>query len=141
MVAQGQLQLIGPDILDLEEHRRTRPSSMSLRDVARWARSRLPAISRVTGVPQRSELFVMLQAVKLSEEVGELQAEVLGALKLQRSNKEQPYDASSLAAELADVILTTAVLSAVMDVDLSSAVSAKMDSVEAKMASAASRSR
>ena len=139
LVASNQLQLLGPEVTELAERRQAKAAPLSLVELGRWAKARLPAITRVTGVPHNSEMFVLLQAVKLSEEVGELQAEVLGRLKMQRANKMQEFDQSSLAAEVADVVMTAAVLSAALSVDLPSAIQEKMAAVERKMADATAR--
>lgn len=139
VVAPDQLLLLGPEVSDLEVRRRARTSQLTMQELARWARARLPAISRVTGVSRHSETFVLLQAVKMSEEVGELQAEVLGKLKMQRANKSREFDNASLAAEIADVMMTVAVLSVALDIDLPQAMREKMDAVERKLGEASTR--
>jgi NTP pyrophosphatase (non-canonical NTP hydrolase) len=144
MVAPDQPQILGlevPDpsptvvdgISDLSLHRR-RPSALNVRQLSRWADRQIGAIARITGLGRHSEVFLLSQAVKLSEEVGELQAEILGHLKMQRSDKAHHFNTENLAGELADVIMSVAVLSQVLDIDLNQAVQAKMAVVENRMA-------
>nr|WP_241737169.1 MazG-like family protein [Dietzia sp. CQ4] len=78
-------------------------------------------------------MFVLAQAVKLTEELGELHAEILGRLQLQRSSKHRRFNEESLRDELADVILSTAILSQAMGIDLDAAIRNKMNAVDSRM--------
>lgn len=69
VAAPTQLQLLGPEVSDLGPRREARKTPLTLLELSPWARARLPATSRVTGVPRQSEFSILLQAVKLREEV------------------------------------------------------------------------
>jgi NTP pyrophosphatase (non-canonical NTP hydrolase) len=68
----------------------------------------------------------------LIEPDGELHAEVLGALKYHRADKAGRYGAETLGGELADVMVCLALLAQILDVDLTQAVTAKIDHLEAR---------
>jgi NTP pyrophosphatase (non-canonical NTP hydrolase) len=112
----------------------TRRASLSLRELSTWSRRQVARIARATHTDQSSELMVYAQAAKLVEEVGELHAEILGRSKRQRQGKDQIFDQGSLEAELADVVLATAVLAEVLRVNLAEAISSKMEIIEARIA-------
>jgi len=77
--------------------------------------------------------FALAQTVKLGEEVGELHAEVLGALKYHRSDKAGKYRADTLGGGLADVMFCLALLAQILNVDLAQAVSAKIDHLSCEL--------
>jgi NTP pyrophosphatase (non-canonical NTP hydrolase) len=139
MVAPEQPQLLGLDVPELSARRRT-PSALSVRQLTRWAERQVGAIARITGVGRYSEVFLLSQAVKLGEEVGELHAEILGHLRMQRSDKTRQFDTDTLAGELADVIMSAAVLSQVLGIDLTQAVQTKMATIEHRMTTLSTRS-
>jgi hypothetical protein len=64
---------------------------MSLRELARWAEGQARRLASDFGLDPSAErdnaYFALVQTVKLGEEVGELHAEVLGALQHQRKEK------------------------------------------------------
>lgn len=72
------------------------------------------------------EKRILARSVKLSEEVGELAAEVLSTLALQRKEKIAERDASKLQDELADVLITTLLLARVMGIDVTTALQHKI---------------
>ncbi|WP_078294452.1 MazG nucleotide pyrophosphohydrolase domain-containing protein [Mycobacterium sp. D16R24] len=141
MEATEQPQLLGLDVPELASRRRQQnsltvrqPNTLTVRQLATWASRQLANISRITGVSRHSEIFTLSQAVKLSEEVGELHAEILGHLKMQRTDKNQNFNTESLAGELADVIMSAAVLSQALGIDLTDALHTKMATVDTRMA-------
>ena len=87
----------------------TPPPDMSLRDLAQFAEGQARRLAAnfgfypTTGSGHVS--FALAQTVKLGEEVGELQAEVLGALEYQRREKAGRYSRDTLGGELADVMV------------------------------------
>jgi NTP pyrophosphatase (non-canonical NTP hydrolase) len=83
------------------------------------------------GVTGSHPAFVLAQAAKLAEEVGELQAEVLGQAGYQRQSKAG-FTTDTLAGELADVMVCVAILASSHDVDLGKAVAAKIEKLEAR---------
>ncbi|SKI12457.1 MazG nucleotide pyrophosphohydrolase domain-containing protein [Mycobacteroides abscessus] len=133
MEAIEQPQLLGLEVPELALRRRA-PDKLTVRQLATWAAHQIGNIARITGVNRRSEVFVLSQAVKLSEEVGELHAEILGHLKMQRTDKAQNFDTDSLASEFADVIMSAAVLSQSLGIDLTRALQTKMATVDERMA-------
>ena len=76
---------------------------------------------------------VFVHAIKLSEEVGELSAEILQSHGLQR-DKGKPKDKDALALEMADVLLTLLVLAENSDIDINKAVKQKVDILNARFA-------
>jgi NTP pyrophosphatase (non-canonical NTP hydrolase) len=78
-----------------------------------------------------SPAFVLAQAAKLAEEVGEVQAEVLGQAGYQRKSKAG-FTTDTMADELADVMVCVAILASSHDVDLGKAVAAKIERLEAR---------
>ncbi len=106
---------------------------LTVRDLNGWAkmqsgRLRLALGSDAGGHPA----FVLAQAVKLAEEVGELQAEVLGQAGYQRATKDQRFTAESLSCELADVMICVAILASSHDIDLGKALASKIEKIDAR---------
>jgi NTP pyrophosphatase (non-canonical NTP hydrolase) len=114
----------------------TPPADMSLRDLAQFAEGQARRLAANFGLdptgPGRDFCFALAQAVKLGEEVGELQAEVLGALELQRREKAGRYSRETLGGELADVMVCVALLADTFGVDLARAVASKIEQLEAR---------
>jgi NTP pyrophosphatase (non-canonical NTP hydrolase) len=115
----------------------TPPSpDMSLRDLAQFAEGqarRLAANFRFDPTTRDGHVsFALAQTVKLGEEVGELQAEVLGALEYQRKEKAGRYSRDTLGGELADVMVCVALLADTFGVDLAQAVGSKLEQLEAR---------
>lgn len=109
---------------------------ISLRDLAQWAEGEGRRLATSFGFESGSDSdhgsFVLAQAVKLGEEVGELHAEVLGALGYQRKEKVAQYSSDTLGGELADVVVCVALLAQILDVDLARAVSSKIEHLDAR---------
>ncbi|MEO7196008.1 MAG: MazG nucleotide pyrophosphohydrolase domain-containing protein [Pseudonocardiaceae bacterium] len=106
---------------------------MTVRDLNDWAtmqteRLRLALDNDTSSQPA----FVLAQAVKLAEEVGELQAEVLGHAGYQRASKDQRFTTESLSGELADVMICVAILASSHDIDLSKALASKIEKIDAR---------
>jgi NTP pyrophosphatase (non-canonical NTP hydrolase) len=99
---------------------------MSLRELSHWAEGQAKRLAANFGLDSAAEsdnaYFALAQKVKLGEEVGELHAEVLGALKYHRADKEGQYGSDTLGGELADVMVCLALLAQILDVDLAQAV-------------------
>ncbi|CAM4014895.1 hypothetical protein KIPE111705_36305 [Kibdelosporangium persicum] len=72
-------------------------------------------------------MFALAQTAKLGEEVGELHAEVLGAIRYCRADKVSRYTDETLAGELADVMVCTMLLAQIFDVDVAHAIKSKID--------------
>ncbi len=72
---------------------------------------------------------VLPYAVKLSEEVGELCAEILSSQGYQRQHKLDTYDKEHLAGEIADVIIVACIIARVTGVSVEDALARKMDVV------------
>lgn len=110
------------------------PPDMSLRDLSQWAQEQAKRLAVNFGLdaPGDNAYFALAQTVKLGEEVGELHAEVLGALRYHRPDKVGQYGADTLAGELADVMVCVALLSQILHVDLAKAVTEKVGHLEAR---------
>jgi len=110
---------------------------LSVRDLCAWATGQAERLRR--GLPQEAggyPAFVLAQAAKLAEEVGELQAQVLGHAGYQRRDKGE-FTTEGMAGELADVLICTAILAASHDVDLGRALAEKIERIEARPAGGA----
>ena len=105
---------------------------LSVRSLGEWAVTQAERLRRE--LPEHAAghpTFVLAQAAKLAEEVGELQAEVLGQAGYQRRGKGD-FTAETMAGELADVLICTAILAASHGVDLGQAVAEKIEKIEAR---------
>lgn len=80
----------------------------------------------------RQEKDILVQTVKLNEEVGELCNDILGILKLQRKAKQRKFDRRNIYEEFADVIISTITLAQTTGVDLERALKDKLDKIETK---------
>jgi hypothetical protein len=82
---------------------------LTLRDLAQRAEDEARRLAANFGLDLAVDgdhaYFALAQTVKLGEEVGELHAEVLGALEYQRRDKAGRYSSETLGAELADVMV------------------------------------
>lgn len=76
------------------------------------------------------ERNILVETVKLNEEVGELCNDILGILKLQRRAKQKVFDKRNVYEEFADVLITTIVLAQTTGVDLERALNDKLDKIE-----------
>jgi NTP pyrophosphatase (non-canonical NTP hydrolase) len=73
---------------------------------------------------------ILARNVKISEEVGELSAEVLKYLSLQMRKKMDSYNPKILSEEFADVILTTMLLAKSMNVDIMNSLKKKISKIQ-----------
>jgi NTP pyrophosphatase (non-canonical NTP hydrolase) len=109
---------------------------MSLHDLAQFAEGQAGRLAAKFGFDPNDRgghvSFALAQTVKLGEEVGELHAEVLGALEYQRSEKAGRYTRDTLGGELADVMVCVALLAGTFGVDLAQAVASKIEQLEAR---------
>ena len=80
----------------------------------------------------REEKDILVQTVKLNEEVGELCNDILGILKLQRKAKQRKFDKRNIYEEFADVIISTITLAQTTGVDLERALRDKLEKIETK---------
>ena len=107
----------------------TPAADLSLRDLAQFAEGLARRLAANFGFDPTTRgghaSFALAQTVKLGEEVGELHAEVLGALEFQRRDKAGRYSRDSLGGELADVMVCVALLADTFGVDLARAVGAR----------------
>ncbi|MGB6161195.1 MAG: MazG nucleotide pyrophosphohydrolase domain-containing protein [Pseudonocardiaceae bacterium] len=105
---------------------------LTVRDLNDWAKMQLGRLRLALGSDKSSQpAFVLAQAAKLAEEVGELQAEVLGRAGYQRATKDQCFTAESMSGELADVMICVATLASSYDIDLGKALASKIKKVDA----------
>jgi NTP pyrophosphatase (non-canonical NTP hydrolase) len=109
---------------------------LSLRDLAQFAEGEARRLAANFGSDPTGRgghvSLALAHAVKLGEEVGELQAEVLGALDYQRREKAGRYSRDTLGGELADVMVCVALLADTFGVDLAQAVGRKIEQLEAR---------
>ncbi|MGH3869632.1 MAG: hypothetical protein ACRDQ4_26725 [Pseudonocardiaceae bacterium] len=105
---------------------------LTVRDLNDWAKMQLGRLRLALGSERSSQpAFVLAQAAKLAEEVGELQAEVLGRAGYQRATKDQCFTAESMSCELADVMICVATLASSHDIDLGKALASKIKTIDA----------
>ena len=106
---------------------------LTLHDLHEWAGMQAERLRQGLDANAASyPAFVLSQAAKLAEEVGELQAEVLGHAGYQRGSKGVDFTVDTMAGELADVLICTAILANSHGVDLGKAVAAKIEKIEAR---------
>ena len=114
------------------------PDDLGLRELTRWAEDQARHIAEKFSLGPSADgdnaFFALAQAVKLGEEVGELHAEVLGALRCQRTDKPSDYNPDTLAGELADVTVCLAILARTLNVDLVKAVKDKIEDLNRRRA-------
>jgi NTP pyrophosphatase (non-canonical NTP hydrolase) len=107
-------------------------NDLSVRELGEWAAIQAERLRRdLSAEAAGHPTFVLAQAAKLAEEVGELQAEVLGHAGYQRRAKGA-FTTETMADELADVLICTAILAASHGVDLGRAVTEKIRRIEAR---------
>lgn len=101
---------------------------LTIRDLNDWAKMQSGRLRLALGNDAGSHpAFVLTQAVKLAEEVCELQAEVLGHAGYQRATKGQCFTAESMSSELADVMICVAILAGSHGIDLGNTLVSKVE--------------
>lgn len=120
-------------MLDKATTRDALSPDLTVRDLNEWAKMQSGRLRRALGRDAGSQpAFVLAQAAKLAEEVGELQAEVLGHASYQRASKDQCFTAESISSELADVMICVAILASSHDIDLGKALATKIKKIDAR---------
>lgn len=111
---------------------------LGLRELTCWAEGQARHIAEKFNLGPSANgdgaVFALAQAVKLGEEVGEVHAEVLGALRCQRADKSSDYSPGTLGGELADVMVCLAILAHTLNVDLVKAVKDKIGDLDRRRA-------
>lgn len=79
------------------------------------------------------EKHSLLRAMKLAEEVGELNEQVLWHYGYGRKEKIEKYSPENLEDEIADVIFSAMMVAKSLDVDISKALSHKMEKMYARL--------
>lgn len=106
---------------------------LTVRDLNDWAKVQLGRLRlTLSGDTSNQPAFVLAQAAKLAEEVGELQAEVLGRAGYQRATKDRCFTTESLSSELADVMICVAILASSYDIDLGKALASKIETINVR---------
>ena len=111
-----------------------RRRELRLKDLSHWADIQVGRLSRFTNLGRTSEMFLYTQLAKLTEEVGELSAEILARSKLQRTDKMGRYSVEGLESEIADVLICTSIIARMLDIDINEAVGAKVEVLEERFA-------
>jgi NTP pyrophosphatase (non-canonical NTP hydrolase) len=76
-----------------------------------------------------NEKVIFARTIKLNEEVGELNSEVLTYHSLQRKEKLERYNKESFSEEFADVIITALLLANSMNIDIEKALENKIKKI------------
>lgn len=105
---------------------------MDFEELLRFINKEDKRIREMFGNYSDEDKRVLARTVKLTEEVGELSSTVLGSMKMQRPSKQTIYSQSSVDEEFADVMITLLLLAKAMDIDISSALSRKIDVIESR---------
>lgn len=71
----------------------------------------------------------LIRAAKLTEEVGELNSQILIKHKMARQVKNDAYKDDDLSEELADVLITAFLLAKSLNIDVNEALSKKTDKI------------
>lgn len=80
-----------------------------------------------------TEKHSLLRAMKLAEEVGELNEQILGHYGYGRKEKIARYSPENLEDELADVIFSAMMVAKSLDVDIQKALSRKMEKIHTRL--------
>jgi NTP pyrophosphatase (non-canonical NTP hydrolase) len=76
------------------------------------------------------EKAILIQTVKLNEEVGELCNDILSILQLQRASKLERFNKENIYQEFADVLITLLQLADVAKVDVDRALTDKLKKIK-----------
>lgn len=76
------------------------------------------------------EKAILIQTVKLNEEVGELCNDILSILQLQRASKLERFEKDNIYQEFADVLITLLQLAQYANVDVERAVKDKLEKIK-----------
>ncbi len=77
--------------------------------------------------------LIFAHSLKISEELGELNEQLLGKFHHQRKDKSDRISDEKLGLELADIVLSTAMLADELDLDLEELLAKKMAILREKM--------
>ncbi len=80
----------------------------------------------------QNEQAILVQTVKLNEEVGELCNDILSILQLQRASKLEHFEKDNMYQEFADVVITLLQLAHYANVDVERAVKDKLLKIKAR---------
>jgi len=89
------------------------------------ATSKLPDFKNDVGDRERH----LIRAAKLTEEVGELNSQILIKHKMARQVKNDAYKEDDLSEELADVLITVFLLARSLDIDVDTALKNRMEKI------------
>jgi NTP pyrophosphatase (non-canonical NTP hydrolase) len=98
-----------------------------LQDFIDWEIKRLNIFTNKT-----NEELKPWSAVKLGEEVGELQEQVIGNSGIQRKEKADKFSKENLGEEFADVIITACILARRHNVDIVDALTKKIEVIRGR---------
>ncbi len=76
------------------------------------------------------EKNILLRSIKLSEEIGELNQQILLHLGYWSKEKIEKYSQENMEDEMADVIFSALILSRALNIDTDKALSNKMDKIK-----------
>ena len=79
------------------------------------------------------EKHCILSTMKLTEEVGELNEQILLHYGYSRKEKLEKYSPENLADEIADVIFTTMLIAKSLDIDIQKALSNKLQKIHTRL--------
>lgn len=103
---------------------------MTFRELQKFIKIEDERIRKYFDGLEDAEKRTLARTVKLTEEVGELAAEVLAHHNWQRQEKMNKHSHEDLNHEFADVIITTFLLADVMEVNLEKAIRDKIKKIE-----------
>jgi len=100
---------------------------MELKELKKIIKSEKETLINRSRVEETEKEKILLRAVKLNEEVGELCEEILNKFENQR--KEKIFNEKNLRGELADVIITTMLLADKLNIDVEIALDEKVNEI------------
>jgi len=103
---------------------------MQLKDLRKFIKKQDKRLRERFGNYKDEEKRILARTVKLTEELGELCDEVLSFNSMQRQDKLDKHNLSTLSEEFADVLITTLLLAEVMKVDIEKALKQKMNKID-----------
>lgn len=112
-----------------------RSTAVTVSEFVNWADRQADVVAKFVGLDRDSPTLLLAQAVKLSEEVGELHAKILGHIGMQRRDSERSFDIDAVGAEVADVTICAVVLSQLLGLNFEAALVNKLAVVNHRSAS------
>lgn len=104
---------------------------MNIKDLekfADWENKRLRKLYKGKNISPRERKFIRM--IKINEELGELNDQMLGSFGIQRKCKKNIYNKKKISKEIVDVFLTTSLLANELGIDLEKNIKNKIEIIK-----------